>query len=600
MSRWARTSGRPNQAATPNRGELLTTSRVDPPVGRPDEPSGTGSTGGGLWNRQLDHYPDNGPRTMYLGITVLATVILYYELYVQSAVATTIIRDFHMSFTFFVFVLVVGNAVGAFASLLAGLADRWGRANLVVYGLLITGLLILFGLPNAGSKGMYMFLFAIVSFVEGVVLVATPALIRDFSPQVGRGVAMGFWTLGPVLGSLVVTVVSSHTLNSHSNWRFQFHVCGIAGLIVFVIAFLGLRELSPKLRDQLMVSLHDRALIEARAAGLDPEEALKGHWRQMLRLDVIGPAIGISLFLLLYYMAVAFFVVYYVTVFSYTEQRANGLLNWYWVSNAIALVACGFLSDKTGVRKPLMIVGALIGAFGTALFALAATEPDTSYYTFAFYILLISTGGGIAYVAWMAAFTETVEHHNPAGTATGLAIWGWIIRATVTVAFATLTVVVPATSTLVDKGPRALEIQARYPEQVATLQAVDTPTLLALQSSPVPPPAALNAAISQLQSAGLAGTPQDAVARLLQLRSQPVPPDDLTFLQENGAEVQKANEDNPGQWQKWWWVPFAGQLLFIPLALLLRGRWSPRKAREDEMEHERMVQAELARLSGQT
>src|SRR3954452_4431920 len=129
MSRWARTSGRPNQAATPNRGELLTTSRVDPPVGRPDEPSGTGSTGGGLWNRQLAHYPDNGPRTVYLGITVLATVILYYELYVQSAVATTIISDFHMSFTFFVFVLVVGNAVGAFASLLAGLADRWGRTN---------------------------------------------------------------------------------------------------------------------------------------------------------------------------------------------------------------------------------------------------------------------------------------------------------------------------------------------------------------------------------------------------------------------------------------------------------------------------------------
>src|SRR3954463_14341510 len=348
----------PSQEATaPNRGELLTTSRVDPPVGRPEDPSGAGSTGGGLWNRQLAHYPDNGPRTVYLGITVLATVILYYELYVQSAVATTIIRDFHMSFTYFVFVLVVGNAVGAFASLLAGLADRWGRANLVVYGLLITGLLILFGLPNAGSKGMYMFLFAIVSFVEGVVLVATPALIRDFSPQVGRGVAMGFWTLGPVLGSLVVTVVSSHTLDSHSNWRFQFHVCGIAGLVVFVIAFLGLRELSPKLRDQLMVSMRDRALIEARAAGLDPEEALQGHWRQMLKFDIVGPAFAISLFLLLYYIAVGFFVVYYATVFGYSEQRAHGVAHWYWASNAIALVVAGIASDKVRVRKPFMLVG---------------------------------------------------------------------------------------------------------------------------------------------------------------------------------------------------------------------------------------------------
>ena len=92
---------------------------------------------GGLrrrWDRQLDHYPDTGARTGYLAITVLATVILYYELYIQGAVATKIIAHYNFTFTEFVFVLVIGNAVGAFASLGAGLADRWGRANLVVGG----------------------------------------------------------------------------------------------------------------------------------------------------------------------------------------------------------------------------------------------------------------------------------------------------------------------------------------------------------------------------------------------------------------------------------------------------------------------------------
>ena len=102
-----------------------------------------------LWNRQLDHYPDTGPRTTYLAITVLATIVLYYELYVQGAVATKIIEELHFSFTQFVFVAVIGNAVGAFASLFAGLADRWGRANLVVAGVLITGLLILFASPRS-------------------------------------------------------------------------------------------------------------------------------------------------------------------------------------------------------------------------------------------------------------------------------------------------------------------------------------------------------------------------------------------------------------------------------------------------------------------
>ena len=101
----------------------------------------------GLLNRQLEHYPPNGRRYLYLAITVLATIILYYELYIAGAVSTDIITSFGMSFNQFVWVSVIGNLVGAFASLVAGLADRWGRANLVVGGLFVTGLLTAFALP---------------------------------------------------------------------------------------------------------------------------------------------------------------------------------------------------------------------------------------------------------------------------------------------------------------------------------------------------------------------------------------------------------------------------------------------------------------------
>jgi len=129
-----------------------------------------------LWDRQLSSYPDTRMRFAYLGITVLATVILYYELYIQGAVATKIITYFGMTFTQFVFISVVGNLVGAFASLAAGLADRWGRANLTVLGLFITGIITLFGLPNAPNTATFAVLFAVLSVVEGMILVATPAL----------------------------------------------------------------------------------------------------------------------------------------------------------------------------------------------------------------------------------------------------------------------------------------------------------------------------------------------------------------------------------------------------------------------------------------
>src|SRR5579872_606403 len=91
-----------------------------------------------LWRRELDHYPDTGPRYLNLAIVVIAAIVLYYEFYVQAAVTPSILVHFHMTFPFFDYMLVVGNLVGAFASLVAGLADRWGRANLVAYGLFFT------------------------------------------------------------------------------------------------------------------------------------------------------------------------------------------------------------------------------------------------------------------------------------------------------------------------------------------------------------------------------------------------------------------------------------------------------------------------------
>src|SRR5579872_5814665 len=277
----------------------------------------------GLWHRQLDHYPETRQRMTYLAIVVLATIALYYAFYIPGAVSPSIIAHFGMTFSTYVYLIVIANAVGAFGSLAAGLADRWGRANLVAYGLVIVGLLVLFGIPNASNTFTYGLLFSIIGIVEGVILVATPALVRDFSPQLGRASAMGFWTLGPVLGSLVVAVVSSNTLSHLPAWQDQFIICGIVILVVAAIALVGLRELSPQLRDQLMVTMRDRALIEARAKGLDIEAALRHPFRQLLKADVIISSIAVSVMLLIYYTAVAFSVIYLTTVFGFSVKNAN-------------------------------------------------------------------------------------------------------------------------------------------------------------------------------------------------------------------------------------------------------------------------------------
>ncbi len=490
-----------------------------------------------LWNRQLDHYPATGARRAQLGLVVLITVALYYALYVGGGVAPLVMRDLHISFPYLVGILAVGNALGAFASLLAGLADRFGRANLVVWGLLLVALLTAFAIPAVHGRLGYAVVGTAVGFVEGIILVATPALIRDFSPQVGRATAMGFWTVGPVLGSLLTSAVNSATLPTHPDWRSQYVICGWFCLAVWVAALLVLRELRPALRDQVMVSDRDRILNERRArAGL--HEDLRNPWAQMLRPDVIGSALGVSLLLLVYYTTVAFGVIYLVTVFGFTPARANSLLNWSWAANAAALIVAGMWSDALRVRKPFMLGGGVGAAVLIFVFMgqHSWSGPSPSFLIMALIGIAISVLMGAAYATWMASFTETIEAHNPALTATGLAVWGWLLRLVVTASFLALPHVIDTVTPLIEAPPTL----ARF---------------------------------NQLHAAGAA-----------------IPPDLMAAMN----EIARAAMSAPGQWQAWYRLCGVGALAFVALIFLMKGRWSPARARADEAAHDEDVRRALA------
>ena len=99
---------------------------------------------------------------------------------------------------------------------------------------------------------------------------------------------------------------------------------------------------------------------------------------------------------------------------------------------------------------------------------------------------------GVAYVPWMASFTETVEARNPALTATGLAIWGWIIRMVVFASYLLLPAVVNTVTPLVDLRqhrwpPPAPSTPARSPscQTIRRSQAVTlAPELAAVAAHP--------------------------------------------------------------------------------------------------------------------
>ncbi len=583
-----------------------------------------------LWRRQLRRYPSTGRRTAYLGIVVLTTIMLYYLYYVEGAVTPLMLPYYHMSFQYFLYLLVVSNAIGAFTAFIGGLSDKIGRANLTIYGTLIVGLVQLLGVPHIHSKFGFAVAYCVIGFVEGIILVSTPALMRDFSPQMGRGAAMGFWALGPTMGSLAASLVATHTLTHLHPWQDQFIISGLVCMSVVVVSFFFLRELSPQLRDQLMVSERERALIEARARGIDVEKATAHPLRSMLRLDLISSSVAVSLLLLFYFASVSVLTLYWVVVFGRSTADANGINVWYAAFLSGTLVLFGVLSDRLRVRKPFMLVGAVATIVMTLFLIVQVGHPHTGYYSNVLVVVLLATAIGCAYAPWMANYTEQVEAHNPALSASGLAVWGWILRLVVAVSFIVLPRVITTSTTLVDNQGAATTLQAiqaavPYAPSTTACAAKDAPaTVIAgLQATAQPGPLTLAKVITScdrsrnllgaVAAAGGLSNPQvqgllayNPLAVAIE-KGQPVSDAEiaakvgvhsrnlagLLLAEKKLVPAQKAS---PNEWKRWWWVCLVGQAVFGILVFTMRGRWSPRAAKRDFDDHERVVTAELAKL----
>ena len=604
----------------------MTTTAVSTPVPR----SGLANA---LGRRQLYKYPNTLPRLGYLSIVVLTTIMLYYLYYVEGAVTPLLLPYYHMSFQYFLYLLVVSNAIGAFSAFVGGLSDKIGRANLTIYGTLVVALIQLLAIPHIHDKFWFAASYCVIGFVEGVILVSTPALMRDFSPQMGRGVAMGFWALGPTMGALCASLVATHTLSHLAPWQDQFIISGLVCMGVVVIAFFFLRELSPRLRDQLMVSERERALVEARAKGIDVQKATRHPIRSMMKIDLVASSIAISVFLLFYYASVSVLTIYWVVTFNRTTPQANGINVWLAASLSIGLVVAGALSDWARVRKPFMLVGAICTMVMMGFLIVQTGHPHTGYYSNVLVIVLLALSIALAYAPWMANYTEQVESHNPALTASGLAVWGWILRITVALSFLVLPHVITTSTVLVDNqtaGATLQTIEAAVPYAPApsapSCSAGQTPAHVIpnLQATKEVGPQTLAKLLvgcnsthdlnKALSAAGGLTNPQvqgllaySPLATAIQ-NGQPVSQaeiqakvgvhsQNLASLLVAEQKLVPAQKASPNEWTRGWTVGLLGELVFAILVFFMRGRWSPRAARRDLAEHDRIVTEELAKLA---
>ncbi|MGH9918910.1 MAG: hypothetical protein ACRD6W_08600, partial [Nitrososphaerales archaeon] len=401
---------------------------------------------------------------------------------------------------------------------------------------------------------------------------------------------------------------------------------------VVVVAFCLLRELSPQLRNQLIVSEQERALVEARAMGIDVEKATAHPLRSMIRIDLIASSFGVAVLLLFYYVSVSVLTIYWVVVFNRSTPDADSINVWYAAFLSGALVVFGAVSDRLRVRKPLMLLGAAGAIVMMVFLSLQASRPHTGYYSNVTVIVLLAMAISCAYCPWMAGYTEQVESHNPAFAASGLAVWGWILRVVVAVSFLVLPHVITTSTTLVDNQDAATSLQAvkaAVPYAPTTSPAAcaprnaPAPVVSALEATKEPGPSTLAKVITgcdkthnllkALATAGGLTNPQvlgllaysplataienghpvtdSEIASKVGIHSK-----DLASLLQAEKKLVPAQKASPNQWKRWWLICIGGMAVFLVLVFFMRGRWSPRAARRDLEEHDRLVAEELAKI----
>src|SRR6201996_5013789 len=143
----------------------------------------TGSGIGRLWHRDLGRYPAGGYRIFLLAIVVLANIIFTWTVAAGTAATTVTFPHFGMTLNYYSDLLVVAGVCGGLAAYVTSFGDKWGRANMVVIGLLINAVFALWAIPNASDRTWFSVALCALYLADGAIFVGTLGLVRDFSPQ---------------------------------------------------------------------------------------------------------------------------------------------------------------------------------------------------------------------------------------------------------------------------------------------------------------------------------------------------------------------------------------------------------------------------------
>ncbi|GAA2646057.1 MFS transporter [Nonomuraea recticatena] len=369
--------------------------------------------------RELTVYPVGTRRVRLLAVAVLASLVANFET-TLATILPLLREDLDMSLEVYGLIAALSVLVGGLSAGFGGiLSDRWGRVTILVPTLTVTAACN-FLLATVDTVGGLMFVRCLMLFIEGAAITITASLVRDFSPRVGRAQAFGFWTWGPVGASFLASAIASLTLPMFGNaWQSQAIIMGVVSLVLCAVIIWQIAEPSAALRAQVM---------SAEVAVATEEKIDPGKVRELLRHPHLWAHVfGNTGWQVLYWTFAIFGQTLLVDSFAMSAAQANGVVAFGIVLNAAAVIVVGRVSDRLQLRKPFTLAGtvltiAMLGVF-VALIGSGASGPAVVAVYAALFLVL-----GVAYVPWMANFSEDAEDVEPRLQGAALGLWGMVVR----------------------------------------------------------------------------------------------------------------------------------------------------------------------------
>lgn len=381
---------------------------------------------GALLSRQLDTYPTGGFRIWLLFIAILANFIASYESQI-APVLPLLLNDLNMDLHQYGILSALSILAAALSSLLFGpMADRYGRVKFLVPSLFLTAACV-YGMAFVETISQLFILRVILSFVDGIAFGTTAGLVRDFSPRMGRALAYGFWTFGPVGSNFFASAVAGWTLPLYHSWQSQFYIAGTVALLSSILILFAIRDLSPQLRARIIHSKETMKEVNEQTGKTEPQ-AEKARMKEMLRVPHIWlSSIGISLFLLTYFTMAGFGPKILVDSFGFEAHQAAGIAKYFWLLNLLTLLLAGWVSDRLQLRKIVSLTGAV--AFGLyMIYFVSLFGSEVSEGQMIVYVSILGGLMGVTYGPWNALFSENAEDTKASLQSSAWGLHGCIIR----------------------------------------------------------------------------------------------------------------------------------------------------------------------------